>query len=55
MGLFPSDGRMNIAIIKRIILIAAFLCFVLLALGYGVATINLLGLGLALWILTLIV
>lgn len=41
--------------VDLILLIAAFVCFVLAAIGVAVPRLNLLALGLALWVLTAIV
>jgi len=45
---------MNTHSIDMILLVAAFLCFVLASAGVG-SRVNLIGLGLALWVLTAIV
>ena len=41
--------------LNLLLLICAFVCFVIAATGYSVRRVNLIGAGLALWILTIII
>lgn len=43
------------SVVILILLVAAFVCFVLAALGVGAGRVSLLALGLALWVLTALI
>ena len=48
----PQDASMSVS---TILLILAFIAFVLAAIGWGYRKTNLLGIGLALWVLSILI